>query len=169
VLTVKINDTFFTLRTAAVIMHRKRVLLHKAGKNDFWSLPGGRINPMESSSEALVREMREELQVDIQIRRLLWIAEYFYRENFTNYHEIGFYYFAKLPKGSDLFDPSRVYTTQDGATKLEFRWYSIASLTSLSLYPEFLKSGLRSIPEKPEHLIFRDPSLNMTKQDRGAQ
>jgi ADP-ribose pyrophosphatase YjhB (NUDIX family) len=159
VLTFKSNGTIFTLRTAAVIINDESILLHRAGSNDFWSLPGGRINAMESSEEALLREMREELQVDIQVSRLLWLVEHFYRDNSTLNHEVGFYYLGNLPKTSDLLDTLRIYEAQDGDTTLKFRWHSLKTLSSITLYPVFLKTALLSIPQKPEFIIFRDPSL----------
>lgn len=153
----RINHTFFTLRTAAVIIKEEAILLHRAEGNDFWSLPGGRIEPMESSSDALTREMREELGVDINVLRLLWIMEYFYRENSQDNHEIGFYYLAQLPGKNPLLDFSGTYITQDGATQLMFRWHRLDALNSIELYPVFLKQTLLSLPQEPQHVVFTDP------------
>jgi len=36
-----------------------------------WSIPGGRIEPGETDTEALVREMREETSLTVQVGRLL--------------------------------------------------------------------------------------------------
>lgn len=163
-LSFRINDAFFTLRTAAVIIRSDSILLHRAEGNDFWSLPGGRIEPMESSADALIREMKEELKVNITISRLLWIVEYFYREDMKDNHEIGFYYLAQLPKSCAHLDGPGAYVTQDGGTKLEFRWHSTHSLDSLHLYPRFLKTALLALPQKPEYIVFRDPSLNGKKE-----
>ena len=49
----------FNYRAAAVIVHEGRVLLHRADYEDFWSMPGGRVEMLEESREALRREMLE--------------------------------------------------------------------------------------------------------------
>jgi ADP-ribose pyrophosphatase YjhB (NUDIX family) len=65
----------FGVRVSGVAMHRGLVLLSRAEKDNFWSLPGGRCEMMEPSGNALRREMREELGCDVQVERLLWTAE----------------------------------------------------------------------------------------------
>ncbi|MDQ4010284.1 MAG: NUDIX domain-containing protein [Actinomycetota bacterium] len=57
------------LVVAAAVLHRGRVLAQQrayppaaAGR---WELPGGRVEPAESVRDALVRECREELAIDV--------------------------------------------------------------------------------------------------------
>jgi len=49
----------FNFRAAAVIVQGGRVLVHRADYEDFWSLPGGRVEMLEESRGALRREMLE--------------------------------------------------------------------------------------------------------------
>ena len=51
----------FNYRVAGIALSEGRLLLHTSDRDDFWSLPGGRCEFGETSAEALVREMREEL------------------------------------------------------------------------------------------------------------
>lgn len=49
-------------------------------------IPGGKIEPGESAQEALVREIREELDVDIRVGKLLETVEYDYPEFHLTMH-----------------------------------------------------------------------------------
>ncbi len=58
---------------AVVKDERGRLLLIKRGHEPgvgLWSLPGGRVEPGETDAEALVREMREETGLVVQVGRL---------------------------------------------------------------------------------------------------
>ena len=62
-----------TVVVAGAILHEGRVLVARrtrpadlAGR---WELPGGKVEPGESDAAALVRELREELGVDVEVGR----------------------------------------------------------------------------------------------------
>ena len=70
---------------AAIIVKEKKVFATQRGYGEFkdgWEFPGGKIEPGESPEEALVREIREELDVDIKVGRLLETVEY----NYPRFH-----------------------------------------------------------------------------------
>lgn len=60
---------------AAVIVRDNRgwILLEKRSDCGWWGLPGGRIEPGESVTEAAVREVKEETGLNIEITRLLGV------------------------------------------------------------------------------------------------
>nr|WP_260986873.1 NUDIX domain-containing protein [Paenibacillus terrae] len=88
----------FNFRVAGIAVHRDRILLHTTLQDDFWNLPGGRVEFQESTDQALIREIREELGIDIQIDKLLYVNEDFFEYDRMKYHEIGFSLHFLFPK-----------------------------------------------------------------------
>jgi len=69
---------------AAVIEEDQRFLLtrRQAGKHlaGMWEFPGGKIDAGESHAAALAREIREELEADVEIAELMFETTYAYPE-----------------------------------------------------------------------------------------
>ena len=94
------NDRKFNFRVAGIAIASNQVLLHRLERDDFWTFPGGRVELGETSQKALVRELKEELNADIEILRLLWLVENFFEYNHQQFHEIAFYYLMQFPARS---------------------------------------------------------------------
>ncbi len=60
-LSFEVGTATFVHRTAAVAIDCSRVLLHRSELDDFWALPGGRVEVLENLQDAIVREMRQEI------------------------------------------------------------------------------------------------------------
>ena len=66
---------------AAVIMKEGRVFATQRGYSEFkdgWEFPGGKVEAGESPEEALRREIREELEVEVNVDDLIDTIEYDY-------------------------------------------------------------------------------------------
>jgi ADP-ribose pyrophosphatase YjhB (NUDIX family) len=57
----KIIDALYRVSAKAVIVQDNKILLVKENIHDWWGLPGGGVDHGESASEALHREITEEL------------------------------------------------------------------------------------------------------------
>lgn len=66
---------------AAVIIDKGRVFATQRGYGEYkdgWEFPGGKIEPGETPEEAIVREIMEELDADIEPVKLIDTVEYDY-------------------------------------------------------------------------------------------
>ena len=61
----------------AFLVTRRPEGVHLAG---LWEFPGGKIDPSESHADALRREMREELDTDVDVRDLVFHTTHVYPE-----------------------------------------------------------------------------------------
>ncbi|WP_400198096.1 (deoxy)nucleoside triphosphate pyrophosphohydrolase [Methanobrevibacter smithii] len=66
---------------AAIIQKENKILATKRGYGEFinmWEFPGGKIEPGETKEQALVREIKEELNIEISVDKFAIDIEYQY-------------------------------------------------------------------------------------------
>lgn len=77
-----IGDNMKTVRVvAAIIIDDGKVFATQRGYGEFkdgWEFPGGKIDAGETPEEALIREIKEELDTEIVVKELLDTVEYDY-------------------------------------------------------------------------------------------
>ena len=70
---------------AAIIMAQGKIFATQRGYGEFkdgWEFPGGKVEPVETSEAAIKREIKEELDTEIEVLELLDTAEY----DYPNFH-----------------------------------------------------------------------------------
>ncbi|MEW6339420.1 MAG: NUDIX domain-containing protein [Pseudomonadota bacterium] len=153
----------FNLRAAAVVLHGDHVLLHQCDGDDYWSLPGGRVEPGEVAAQTVVREMAEEVGASVVVERMLWIVENFFCHDGRQNHEVGMYFAATLAPGSPLLDLSRQHRGVEQSRGLTFAWFRRDGLRDLDVRPRFLGQQLMDEPTGLKHIVQHNPDAEALK------
>ena len=151
-----IASTHLNYRVAGICIHDGHVLLHREEKDEFWVMPGGRPRLFESSRDALVREMDEEIATRVEVLSLLWVTEYFFTYAGVPFHEIAFYFLMSLPRDSPFRDVGTDFSGKEGDVTLLFHWFRIDEIEGVRLLPSFLGTALSDLPNSPVHVIQVD-------------
>jgi len=150
-LTFKLEKTCFKYRVGAICKQENKILMIQNEGEDFWYIPGGRVQMLESSETAVKRELREELGVNVDVKKLLWTAENFFTYDTHQFHEISFYYevnLLELPaKGEDTF------VLEEDGRRYVFQWVLLERISEYNLKPDFLKDKVNDLPIHIEHIV----------------
>ena len=151
-MTVLVGDSVLNLRVGAIITRGNQVLMVKNSRDEYYYSVGGRIQVGETSEQAVLREVAEELGVPLEIDRLGFIHEnYFYGtlgdERRRQIYEVCFFYYMKVPEG---FAPRCRSVTADGLSET-VEWLPFD--TEKTIYPTFFKTELARPCEGVKHII----------------
>jgi 8-oxo-dGTP pyrophosphatase MutT (NUDIX family) len=155
VISVDIAGYRFQLRAAAIVVHDGFVLLHRLRGDEYWSLPGGRVEPGEEARTTLKREMAEELNEPVECTDLLYVVENFFEHANKPNHEIGLCFRVHLGPASKLLDKARSHSGVEGGKPLEFRWFLAENLQKIDVRPSFLRSALSQPTLGCQHIVQR--------------
>jgi len=127
-------------RVRAIITKDNKIILIKRVKPNetYWVFPGGGIEKGETKKQALIREIKEELGLDIEVKELLLerksdkpgmegITEYFFTADIVD-GELG------TGEGPE-YKPNSNY---EGGYELE--WVDITNLPQINLKPKEVKN-----------------------------
>ena len=152
-LTFSTDEGRFNYRVSAVILRENRLLVMRDENAPYFYLPGGRVKLFETAEAAVLRELKEELRIEAEIGRTLWLNECFFTEDVTreNYHELCVYFLMDVSK-TDLYARGDRFVLRERRHTLEFEWLDFDRLQTAYLYPLFIKEKIFNLPEHPELL-----------------
>lgn len=143
----------FNFRVGGVLLSpdQKKILIHRKSDFNFYLLPGGRVEMLEDTKSSIIREIEEEINVSVEVDRLLYILENFFELNGTVYHEISFNYLLKT-EDENIFTKEGEFSGVEG-DEYKFKWVCRDSLEDYNFKPDFVVDLLKQLPEEVVHII----------------
>lgn len=138
-----------TIRVAGLLVHEGSILMVEQGRGEerYWLLPGGGVQFGETLSDALRRELQEELGLRVGVQRLLAIVESISPDPEYAKHVIHLVFeISASPEAQPEPQEVKVLTA---------RYLSELELQSADVRPpitEFLLACVREIPSSPQFL-----------------
>ncbi len=137
----------FKLRANCVIVNDDKVLMLDLNKNGFLCCPGGHVHVGEDTREAVIRETKEEVEIESDSQKLIGICENFFSgKNGKKFHEISFYYLMENPKipPEKLQDYSFIENDEGKLVNLDFYWIPLKDVDKYDIRPKPLKEILKN-------------------------
>lgn len=111
------------LGVGAVILNEQQeillVLRNRNPEKGTWSIPGGKVDPYEKLEDCVAREIKEEVNLDIEVKGLLCMAETIRPEDLEHWVSI---IYETVIKGGEACNME-----PDGAIG-DVRWFSLHQL-----------------------------------------
>ncbi|OGF21577.1 hypothetical protein A2Y83_01300 [Candidatus Falkowbacteria bacterium RBG_13_39_14] len=101
----------FSIGLFAIIFDEEKVLLCHRTEYNFWALPGGGLEKGETPWEGVIREVKEETGLDVEVIRLVDVSSKPHEDN------IGFTFLCKVLGGQviagDFVDTAKFFATSE--------------------------------------------------------
>jgi ADP-ribose pyrophosphatase YjhB (NUDIX family) len=141
---IPVSELAFRPSVYGVIIKDGKILLSKQW--DGYDLPGGGVDLGERIEDALVREVKEETGLDVEVGELAWCEDSFFVWKEEKMHSILIYYTCKVVGGKlsidDIDESEEEYIGMP-------EWVSVDEIENLKFYNsidtvEVIKKALRS-------------------------
>ena len=119
---MKPGKDYIGVGCGAFILNEKRQLLlqqrNKEPEIGYWSIPGGKLEWMETFEAAVKREVKEECGVDIKVEKLLGICDHIVKEE--KQHWVSPNFLCKIINGEPkIMEPTK---------HIDMKWFNLEEL-----------------------------------------
>ena len=137
------------VRSGIIIIKDNKILLHKNDNKDNYCLPGGGVKFLESSEEAIIREIKEEINLDIKVEEFVTTIESIFEKDGIKFHEIYFIY-----KGSFIndIDTNKIIKNIEGKP-IKYGFVDLDKIDDYYILPVIIKDIIKN---KKSHIINRE-------------
>lgn len=130
-------------RAAAVILNEKKELLvvkqkHPQTGFEWWTLPGGGMEPEESVIDTIVREVEEECHLRCRPMQLLYVSEYV--DYTIDTHHLGMFFLTLVDNIEDLKVGSDPEVEEQYIKECRFISQADLKKSGIPIYPPVFKN-----------------------------
>ena len=140
---IKNGDNSFHSRVRGILEQEGKFLIMRVNEANYFHFPGGHIEIGESSEQATVREIKEEIGVDVIVEKLVCVSEQFFGKVDKRIHETVFYFNVK-PKENFKMENTVRFEKGTGihsgkTNRNELLWVTVEEMQILDVKPEVIK------------------------------
>lgn len=155
------NQYSFRYRAAAIIIEDGAVLMAGNDIDGFYYSIGGGVHLGETSEQAVIREVFEEIGVHYEVDHLAFVNEcLFYGKGSLEgkeCHGVEFYYLMK-PRGTRKLDGNHSDIGMMGG-KEKMCWLPIDKLDEYKVFPAFLQKKIINFSKEIEHIVSDERTI----------
>jgi ADP-ribose pyrophosphatase YjhB (NUDIX family) len=157
---IKQSGYNFKYRVAGLIVNGDKILTCEIMNNGFLCLPGGHCHIGEDSITAILREIYEEVGVQVEIVQLKCLIENFFKtKTGEECHELSFIYELKpidLPEEKQK--DWTIVENDDGIDKeLKFKWIKKSEIANFDVRPRVIKDLVNT--NRFKHILVKDETI----------
>ena len=152
-LSLMVGNVKFNYRAGLLITKNNKVLVECNPDYDFVTIPGGRVKTKESSIDALIRELEEEMHITISKEEVRFksVIENFFELDNKDYHELFFLYKLNVEDKDDRFKEDMINYDSE---KSYYKWVDKDKLDEVNLLPKPITNI--STNDEFESIIVKD-------------
>jgi len=131
----------FGVRVGVVVVRNNALLLvrhEKPGREPYWVLPGGRLEPGETIPECAERELLEETELRGRFAGVLYVSEFLAESR----HTVDVTARVEISGGEARLGSDPEVEERSELTLRELRWVETGELENIPLLPGWIKERL---------------------------
>lgn len=148
-----LGESRFDYRVGGIAIDGDSVLLHRRGRDAFWTLPSWRTNKMETAPSQLGRRIAAGCGSQAVIGRLALIVESLYEYEEAQCHDLTLCFLARFEEGAEILGRRGAFTIHEADPGHTFEWLRIEDLDRIDLRPSALRQLLRRLPDRAVYVV----------------
>ncbi len=134
------NNFKFSYRVSAIIYNsdKTKILLFMGNDSDYYMLPGGKVKELEKSTDAIKREIKEEIGFDNLDFELAGISEEIVKNNNENIQQITLTY--RCIYNGEITKETFKSIESDW---INFKWVNLNEINQYKIHPQNIQSMLK--------------------------
>ena len=152
------EEKVFRYSMKAVIIKDGKLLVESCdyGYGRFCKLPGGGHQWGETMLEALIRECKEELNIEVKPKRLLFVRDYI-AKNHDSTLDLDCFHQAELMFECEVKDFSTLAPgSEPDGNEQQIKWIALDDLADSDFYPKAIVPYLKNLRDIKETIILGD-------------